>query len=442
MCAYCMLISLLCAMVQIRSTMSKKASRRRPVKVESLAGVTVSIQNCRHRDYRFAVVIHAEGKRKVRYVRTEAEAKALAQTYGIQATNHGIKHGEISDAERSAIIAFRDAIAKLPEDDRPTLADAVSAYLEANKKALKPISVNELVTIRIKAAVKDKCHERTIRDLIGTDGRSGRLGLFAATFGEREAAYVTAQEVEDWSRDYCARAEPEVTEAGRREILVRIRGLFAVGVPTYFAKNEMDKLDIPDANPARAAILTPEQADRLMLNLDPEILPAVAVQLFGGLRKSEADRLRWEDIFFERKEMRVTQRKGVGNERDRVRFVTMPETLVIWLERHRRPGGWIMPIGTKGAISAQIYRKKFAKARTVAKISHYEEHTLRHSYGTYLFTETGNLAKCMAAMGHTREHTFLEHYNRGVSSAEAAKFWAVLPQASKNKIVAMPKAAR
>ncbi len=44
----------------------------------------------------------------------KVEAKAFAQSKAIEIQNHGTKHGTVSDAERAAIIAFRDAVAGLP----------------------------------------------------------------------------------------------------------------------------------------------------------------------------------------------------------------------------------------------------------------------------------------------------------------------------------------
>ena len=67
-------------------------------------------------------------------------AKAFAQSKGIEMGNHGAKHGTISDSERAAIIAFREAVAGMTEP-KPTLQDCVNAFLSGIANRLTPVTV-------------------------------------------------------------------------------------------------------------------------------------------------------------------------------------------------------------------------------------------------------------------------------------------------------------
>ena len=352
-------------------------------------------------------------------------AKAFAQSKGIEMGNHGAKHGTISDAERAAIIAFREAVAGMAEP-KPTLQDCVNAFLSGIANRLTPVTVSNLVAKRIAAAEAKGVHLRTLRDLGGADGSKGRLGAFALVFGERQAAQVTAEEIEQWVSGHCS------TDANRREMMVRLNGLFAYGVKRGFLReNPVRRLELPRPNAARAHILTVKEVRALLAHCPSEVLPAVVVQLFGGLRRAEAERLDWHDIDFDSGTLKATQHKGAGGRRERSRFVPILPVLRAWLEPFRKLSGPVFPVTGKGVrmgcASPQLYRKGFAKAREAAKIEGWDENTLRHTFGSYRVASINDLERVRVEMGHSSSRTTTEHYVNAVRAAEAAAFWGVFP---------------
>jgi integrase/recombinase XerD len=374
---------------------------------------------------------------KRQYFGTKVEAEGVRERVSVALANHGTKHGTFTDAERSAIIAFRDAVEGLPEP-RPTLRDAVNAFLESIANQLKPVTVSELVAMRLASAEARDVHDRTLRDLGGADGKKGRLGAFAAKFGKRQAAAITSDEIERWSYVHCK------TNATRREVLVRINSLFAYGVKWgYLRENPVTRLDKPRPNNADTAILTVKEAAALMNACPVEIIPAVAVQLFAGLRTSEVESLEWERINFESNSIRVTQKKGAGNRKSIIRFVPMLPTLRAWIEPFRKLAGPVYPIAEKGPkkgqMSLQIYKVAFARARRAAGIVTWKNHTLRHSFGSYRYAETTNLPQLMAEMGHTNPRTTVQHYIDAVTKKDAEAFWGLIPGgADAEKVAEMP----
>ena len=377
---------------------------------------------------------------KRQYLATKAEAVSVCERVNVALANHGTKHGTFTDAERSAIIAFRDAVEKMPEP-RPTLSDAVNAFLESIANQLKPVTVSELVAMRLASAEARGVHDRTLRDLGGADGKKGRLGAFAAKFGKREAAAITSDEIERWSYGHCK------TNATRREVLVRVNGLFAYGVKRGFLReNPVQRLEKPRPNAPLADVLEVPQVAALMNACPREIIPAVAVQLFAGLRKAEAERLNWADIDFQRDTIRVKQRKGTKTQREVLRFAPLLPTLRAWLEPHRLIVGPIFPLSTrkhrKGEVSGQIYRKGFEAARTAAKIEAWDENTLRHCFGSYRYSSISDLARVAAEMGHTKTSTTLNHYVNARTPEETEAFWAVVPGGAKpGKVGTIPSRA-
>lgn len=378
-----------------------------------------------------------DGKARFRYYRAgqKGEAENFLRMKAIEAANHGTRHGTVSDDERAALILFRDGIAKMP-DPKPTLSDAVNAFLEGIKLQLKPITVSDLVARRAAAAQAKGVHTRTLHDLIGTDGTKGKLGAFARSFGERQAATISREEVRAWVNAQCA------TDSNRREMLVRLRGLFTFGVKEdYLASNVLEKMELPRPSASRAAILTVSECAKLLLACPARSVPAVAVQLFAGLRHAECERLQWEAVDFEHGTIRVTQRKGAGKRREKFRFATLTPALSAWLAPHRRISGPVFPTGrTDGKASAQAYRNDFTEARTAAGITEWDENTLRHSFGSYRLAGISDLEKVRMEMGHTTARTTSEHYVNAVRAVDAAQFWNLRPGGAGEKVAEMPSA--
>ena len=193
---------------------------------------------------------------------------------------------------------------------------------------------------------------------------------------------------------------------------------------------------MPGPSSARAAILTVTECAKLLLSCPARSIPAVAVQLFAGLRHAEAERLTWEKISFEGGILEVDQRKGTGKKRALRRFVPINPTLKAWLIPHRQLTGPIFPTGrTEGKPSAQAYRNDFAEAREKAGITKWDENTLRHCFGSYHLADTNDLKKTSVDMGHANEDTTKQHYLNNVPAAEGAKFWNLRPGTGEEKII-------
>jgi len=373
-----------------------------------------------------------KGLVKLRYFRKgqKREAELFLQEKEIEAGNHGTKHGSVSDDERAALIRFREAITAMP-DPKPTLADCVDLFLASIANRLIPITIFELVASRISAAETKGVHTRTLRDLAGADGKGGRLGAFAETFGDRQAATVTAQEIELWANEKCR------TDSNRRETLMRIHGLFAHAVKRrHITTNPFEQIEMPGPRGGDSAIITVTECAKLLLSCPARSIPAVAVQMFAGLRHAEAERLTWEKISFEGGILEVEQRKGTGKKRALRRFVPITPALKAWLLPHRQLAGPVFPTGrTEGKASGQAYKKDFAKAREKAGITEWDENTLRHCFGSYRVADTNDLKKVSLEMGHTTEQTTKQSYLNNVPAAEGAKFWNLRPGTGDEKII-------
>jgi integrase len=396
---------------------------------------TVSLKQVSHPRYEFRVRWHENGKDQQKWFAKGQKdaAKLFMQRKEIELGNHGTKHGTIADDERAALIIFRDAVAGMAEP-RPSLLDCVNSYLASIANRVRPISVNELVALRAKAAESKGVGERTLRDLIGADGTKGRLGAFAGKFGKRQAASLTAEEIEGWLTDTCG------TDANRREIMIRLHGLFEIGKKRrYLLENPMQRLELPRPNSARAHILTVTESARLLAECPQRTLPALAVQLFAGLRRAEAERLDWQDIDFDNSTIKVTQRKGTGARREKARFAPLLLALRAWLEPQRKLAGHIFPSGRNNQASDQCYRDDFESARESANLATWDENTLRHTYGSHRVAAINDLERVKVEMGHTTSRTTSEHYVNAVRPKDAESFWNLRPQTEPTNVTTMKR---
>jgi len=389
---------------------------------------TVSLKKVSHPRYEYRVRWRESEKDLQKWFgkgQKEA-AKIFKQQKGIELGNHGAKHGTIADDERAALIVFRSAVAGMPEP-RPCLLDAVNSFLASIANQLKPTSIHELIAQRAAAAEERGVHARTLRDLIGADGTKGRLGAFAAKFGDRQVAGVTSEEIKQWVGEHCS------TKANRREMLVRVNGLFAYGVKQECLKvNPVSKLEIRRPDGGNARILTVKECAKLLSACPPRSLPAVAIQLFAGLRRAEVERLDWQFVDLESATVKVIQRKGTGTRREKSRFAPLHPTLQEWLAPHRQLAGLVFPTGrTEGKVSEQNYRKDFEKARHDAGLTDWDENTLRHSFGSYRVADINSLEQVKLEMGHTTSTTTSEHYVNAVKKQDAEAFWKLRPQTTR-----------
>lgn len=145
----------------------------------------------------------------------------------------------------------------------------------------------------------------------------------------------------------------------------------------------------------------------------------VMAQYAGGLRISEACRLRPEDI--DSKRMVIHVRAGKGG---RDRYTVLSTRFLAFLRdyfRNHRPDGWLFPGQTAaGHASAETTRRVFHAAVATASISKkITPHVLRHCFATHLMETGVDIAVIQALLGHASlratevyTHVSVEHIGR------------------------------
>jgi site-specific recombinase XerD len=147
-------------------------------------------------------------------------------------------------------------------------------------------------------------------------------------------------------------------------------------------------------------VLSGTEVTALFKAVDSEPYRLVLMAMYaGGLRISEACRLRPEDVDTRRRMLRIQGKGG------RDRYTVLAENLLRHLHdyyRRCRPADWFFPGQTPaGHISPDAVRRVFRKALATAGIRKpVTPHVLRHCFATHLLETGTDLTFVQALLGH------------------------------------------
>jgi len=241
-----------------------------------------------------------------------------------------------------------------------------------------------------------------------------RLARFCQGFGERLIASITVEEVDNWLRDL------PLSPKSRANFRANVGVLFS-----YAASRRMI-----DANPvlhtAKPKLLDnpPEifTVDELRSLLEsaqriaPDVVPMLAIGTFAGLREAEIQRLDWNEVDLARGHIEVTAAKAKSARR---RIVPILPNLAAWLRPYAGMKGHVVPVGA---------RSKLARVREAARLAHWPQNGLRHSFASYRLAAIHDAPRVAAELGHTSPQMLYSTYRELVLPEEAERYWKIAPQ--------------
>ena len=352
-----------------------------------------------------------KGKRTRFLFAKKSAAETKAQQLRVQRANERTSAFSLQATDR---IDAEAALALLKPLGR-TVREASEFFVKNFSAIEKEIEVGALVKELITNKTKDGASARYLKDL------RTRLNIFASAFPQRKAVEFSTAEIDDWLR---ALPSTAVTRNNYRRIL---------GVLFNCAVNRGYALSNPIKATSKAkevhkppGILSVEQAARLLEASTREMLPAIALGLFAGLRpESEIWLLDWSHIDLEHRLIDVAADRTKTAQK---RWVKIADNLAIWLLPHRRRSGPVSPRGDD-------YFTRLQKIREAAGITYWPSDCLRHTFGSMHYAHHQNLGEAMAEMGHTNPQTFLTHYRERVRPKDAARYWTIAPSEPARKVV-------
>lgn len=360
---------------------------------------------------KFVVNYREAGNRKRAFFETKAEADTFAENRNIELKNSGREGAEFPTALRVMAQECKDALSNYGK----TIKEATDFFIAHLKASAKSCNAVELVKELVAAKKADGASKRHVDDL------RSRLNIFADKFDGQSVATITSAEIDDWLRSLPVSA---VTRNHYRRLIVLA---FNYAVQRgYATDNPAEKTAKAKEKKSDIGILTVTQAARLLESATPDILPYIAIGLFGGLRRAELERLDWSEVDFESGLVEVKAAKSKTAQR---RFVTMQPNLREWLLPVRKH---------KGNITPEDFNAQFVQARLAAGITEWPDNALRHSFASYHLAHFKNAAATALELGHHDSRITFAHYRELVRPKEGERYWNVKPAATA-KIVPMAR---
>lgn len=291
-----------------------------------------------------------------------------------------------------------------------TLTQAVDFFIWNLPRPESAKSFDDLKEEFLKSRKAMNCRPRTIVQY------ESYLRVLCADFGKVDVIRILRQDIEDWLE------ESAWSPRTRKNYLVTLTTIlnFAV-VKGYRADNPAASINRPILDDRPVGILTVEQARELLGTakmFDSDMIPALAIGLFAGLRRSELFALDWSEINPEHNTIEV---KGIKAKTRQRRLVSIANNLTEWLKLHRKASGGITP-----ERNIDVFSERLHGLSVKAGINPWPHNAMRHSFGSYLLGRTKDENLTASEMGNSPE-VIIKHYRALVREADVNRYWRIAP---------------
>jgi len=240
------------------------------------------------------------------------------------------------------------------------------------------------------------------------------LGLYLRQFikgREMEAiTQFTVTHIEAW---FLMRNEIGSTRASN---IGRLSALFSFAKRRgYVNENPCDRLEKMMIDFKPPIIFTVDQCKKMLVfarENTPRFIPWLTLALFGGIRPSECDALKWPDVNLETGMVTVS---AAASKVRRRRIVTLCPAAIAWL---KLGGDLPLPPITR--------RRAVRKLRDFLELKNWPQDVLRHTAASYQIAHTGDLQRTALELGNSPS-ILLRHYRELVSIEEARRFYELNP---------------
>ncbi|HVR34283.1 MAG TPA: site-specific integrase, partial [Methylomirabilota bacterium] len=174
-------------------------------------------------------------------------------------------------------------------------------------------------------------------------------------------------------------------------------------------------------NSGRIPIYTPGEIAGILAHAAPELVPAIAIGAFSGLRSAELERLDYSSVDLEGGHVIVEADAAKVASR---RIAPLPANAAAWLAPYAKQRGKVWK-GGSGTFYEGV-SNACKKAGVPRKAN-----ALRHSFITYRLAETQNAAQVALEAGNSAQMIF-RHYRELTKPADARKWFGVAPDEPAN----------
>jgi integrase len=407
--------------------MKRKRQRRHTLKI---------VRARSHGKNRFIISgYYVAGKRIRKYFETREAAETFIQVEKIRRENLGKRATHIDGALAEDAVRALDALKSTPytlhdaarvvaqahkklEPHAVRIDDAIDEHIAAIERRNRSVSVNDAVEQFIENRKAKGKSEIYIRDL------ETRLGRFKAAMGKRLVADITSTDVDHWIQSLGVGPQ---TQNNFRAVLSAMwtfavrRGYATVNAIQFVDKSSVVRDHIPT--------FSVTQLGKLLAVAPPEYLPVLAIGAFAGLRPEEINKLRWEDLDFQERTIRVNASTAKTRKK---RFAEISDNLLAWLQPYA---------SRTGSVALPNLRKIRRETMKAAGIEKWPPDVLRHSFASAHYAFHRNPAHTALLLGHRDQNMLLTHYRDVMKPSEAAKYWQIAPETARDaKIIPLAKA--
>lgn len=360
--------------------------------------------------------LKVNGKRKRLFFTSEAEAKEELKKWDKRVRKEGEDALAISQELR--ILAAK--CAKRLGPFGKSIWDATEFYAEHLERMRGSVPVSVLFADYLQTKQRAKLSEKHLEDI------KQRLGRFVADFSDRGIKTVTIPEIADWLHGLDL--SPQTVNNYRAVIAA----FFGYAVRRELVEKNpvmaIEKIRVIDTAPE---IFTPEQLAQLLNAAPAELLPALAIQAFAGLRTAELLRLEWREVDQTRGFITVSAKKAKTAKR---RLIPLASNLAEWLRPYAGKTGLLWGKGFRS------YHVALRNLATEIGFAHWPNNGLRHSFASYHLAKYQNAPQLALEMGHSTPRMVFDKYREVVAPAEAERYWIIRPNVIPDNIVRLSTA--
>lgn len=344
------------------------------------------------------------------------------------------KHGDKKGAE-----LYLDEITtnyeKIAESNRKLVTENLLTEATEASKLLKPFDKSILEAVQFYTEYLEKESQRDATPLCTIIGKfldekekagvaesthydlKCRLGVFEkGVGGDRALSSFTKSEITEWLMGL------NLSPQSVKNYRTVLHNLFAYSIKLGIISDNpvRDALEV-SIRTKKAVILSPPEVMQVLLACDEKTLPSVVLQVFCGVRSTEAFRLDWLDIDLEEKELEVTEenaKRGVHQ-----RIIPIPDCAIIWLKPLAKARGSIAPFSNRNS-----YVKALSKVHVNAgwEKGTWASNALRKTFISCHY-ETHQSVDMTAKHAGTSPNIIHRHYRRLIKPRDAKKLWELTP---------------
>lgn len=257
----------------------------------------------------YPIELRGKVRRRRKSFSTQERARQFANEINLSLAEHGVRLGSLPPEVRRAYQHYLDASSSFAElgGQIPDFESLVRNGIDALRHEVEDLKFTAAEAIE-QFLDQKAAHLRAavLRSL------QLRLRLFAKTFGHRPMKSITAAEIKSWLAELPRQRKPKESShspSGLSALSINhyrfaLSALFRHGKQeAWIASNpvtEVPRADVKPAEVSRPPLYNPAEVATIMrtaLASQPEIVPALALSMFAGLRVVEASHTELSSLF-------------------------------------------------------------------------------------------------------------------------------------------------